>query len=225
MTLAALTLSRAGIGAIALAASMMIQTASHATELVAIVEEASPVTTDVSPFLMLEAGQTIKLAPNGRLVVSYFASCLRETITGGVVTVGTSQSEVAQGTVERTRVPCDGGTLNLKRAESGKSATVVFRDPPKTLEALRAIARRIYSEHPIIFAPLCRVVRIERLDSPASPIEIEVHDSWIDLTATGTKLQQGGLYRLSGGRHDTYIVIEPAPAGEATTLLSRLVAL
>src|ERR1700730_7474100 len=44
---------------------------------------------------------------------SYMSSCLRETITGGTVTVGTDRSDVRFGSVERVNAKCDPGEITL----------------------------------------------------------------------------------------------------------------
>src|SRR3974390_1027092 len=61
----------------------------------------------------LDAGQVIRLGAHETLVVGYMKTCWQETITGGTVTVGTEQSEVQGGRVERSRTPCDGGRMLL----------------------------------------------------------------------------------------------------------------
>lgn len=47
----------------------------------------------------VEPGQVIRLGAADGLVLGYLKSCWRETITGGTVTVGTEQSQVAGGEV------------------------------------------------------------------------------------------------------------------------------
>lgn len=212
--------------AVAFAAAILaMSTSGKASELTAVIEEVSAGAAGVSAFEMIEAGRTIQLAQTEHVVVSYFASCLRETITGGTITIGSIQSTVAHGTVERVRVPCDGGKLVLNPAEAGKSATLVFRDDPRTIEDLRERAYRIYSDHPAVFAPTCRLITVERLDQPTQSITIEVRDNWVDFAGSGKKLAPGGLYRLSGGGRETIIAIEIPANGSRISLPSRLVAL
>ena len=52
------------------------------------------------------AGQVIRLSPGQTMVLSYGASCVREIITGGTVTIGTEQSEVRSGEIRRTKGQC-----------------------------------------------------------------------------------------------------------------------
>jgi hypothetical protein len=66
----------------------------------------------------LQAGQIIRLGPHQTIVLSYMSSCLRETITGGTVTVGTDWSEVQSGEVRRLRGQCDAGKMVLTGAQT-----------------------------------------------------------------------------------------------------------
>jgi hypothetical protein len=49
----------------------------------------------------VETGKTFRLGPQDTMVLSYPDACLRETITGGTVTIGIDQSEVQGGQVAR----------------------------------------------------------------------------------------------------------------------------
>jgi hypothetical protein len=66
----------------------------------------------------VQAGQIIRLGPHQTIVLSYMSSCLRETITGGTVTVGTDWSEVQSGEVRRLRGQCDAGKMVLTGAQT-----------------------------------------------------------------------------------------------------------
>ena len=63
----------------------------------------------------VEPGQVIRLGAADGLVLGYLKSCWRETITGGTVTVGTEQSQVAGGEVARVLVQCEGGNSSATR--------------------------------------------------------------------------------------------------------------
>jgi hypothetical protein len=57
-------------------------------------------------------------------MLSYLHSCIRETITGGVVTVGIDQSEVQAGKVTRTKLDCGESmfrTIPKRRAHQGRN--------------------------------------------------------------------------------------------------------
>src|SRR5260370_20433488 len=61
----------------------------------------------------VETGKTIALGPRDTIVLSYMSSCVRETITGGTVTVGIDQSEGQGAKIARNKVPCDTGKMLL----------------------------------------------------------------------------------------------------------------
>jgi hypothetical protein len=69
----------------------------------------------------------IRLGPHQTIVLGYIASCVRETITGGTVTVGTQRSEVQSGHVRRIEGHCYSGRME----PTGEQAHVggVFRGP------------------------------------------------------------------------------------------------
>ena len=68
-----------------------------AGSVVAIVEEIEADRADVAFMDYLGTGRTIVLGKQGRLVLGYLKSCLREVITGGTVTVGVEKSVVKGG--------------------------------------------------------------------------------------------------------------------------------
>jgi hypothetical protein len=93
--------------ALAIAAAVLTTSAASAASPVALIEELSGSSAGLEVMDYLEAGHTIRLRARETLVLTYLYSCTRERITGGTVTVGTQQSEVLSGKVERTKIPCD----------------------------------------------------------------------------------------------------------------------
>ena len=85
---------------------------------VAVVESISGNSSGVEFMDYLHLGQVIRLSPSETLVLSYKASCLRETITGGTVTVGLDRSQVQSGDVKRFVGPCVAGKIELTGAQS-----------------------------------------------------------------------------------------------------------
>ena len=83
------------IAVVALATVM--SPALAATIPVALVEEVSGAPAGVEFMDYVETGKTIELGARGGIVLSYLNSCVRETISGGTVTVGTDQSDVQGG--------------------------------------------------------------------------------------------------------------------------------
>jgi hypothetical protein len=92
--------------ALAFAGVVLATSAASAGSPVALVDEVggNPAALQVMDYL--EAGQIIRLGARETLVLSYLSSCTRERITGGTVTIGSQQSEVLSGKVERTKIPC-----------------------------------------------------------------------------------------------------------------------
>ena len=119
-------LSTAGCMRIAaLAVASVIATASVATAAEpegALVESVSGRSPDVQAMDYVRVGQIIRLGLYGTIVLSYKASCVREMITGGIVTVGTEHSYVRSGEVRRLGSQCDAGGVALTDAHSPGSA-------------------------------------------------------------------------------------------------------
>jgi len=113
----------------ALAGLMMVATAATAGGPAAIVEAIEPARADIAAMQYLERGRIIDLGRTGSLVLGYLDSCLREHITGGIVTVGSSRSVVTGGRMTRERVECDGGALILTAEQARKSGALVFSRP------------------------------------------------------------------------------------------------
>jgi hypothetical protein len=104
----------------------------------ALVESVTGHTGAVEVMDYLDAGQTIRLGVHDTIVLSYLHSCVRETITGGTVTIGTEQSEVQAGKVTRTKADCGERTFVLTSGGSDvQFAGRVFRGlKPQASEVL-----------------------------------------------------------------------------------------
>jgi hypothetical protein len=85
---------------------------------VALVESASGNSLSVESMDYVRVGQIIRLGRHGTIVLTYLGSCLRETITGGTVTVGTDWSEVQSGDVQRLRGDCGASKFALTGTQS-----------------------------------------------------------------------------------------------------------
>ena len=85
---------------------------------VAVVESISGSSSGVEFMDYLHVGQVIRLSSHESLVLSYKASCLQETITGGTVTVGLDRSQVQSGEVQRAVGRCGEGKSELTGAQS-----------------------------------------------------------------------------------------------------------
>jgi hypothetical protein len=104
---------------LAAAGTVLIASAAAAAPLeVALVENLTGNSPGVEFMDYVQAGQVIRLGPRDTLVLSYVTSCVRETITGGTVTIGTDWSEVQSGQVVRARGRCGVGKMVLTGAQA-----------------------------------------------------------------------------------------------------------
>ena len=211
----------------ALAALCVLPVPALASGPVAIVEDIAADHAGIGPFEYVDAGRVIDLGAAGRLVIGYLKSCVRETVTGGRVTVEAEKSRIEGGTVARELVECDGGRLQLSLRQAGKSAVLMLRRPPGAggAEIVQA-AFRIYSTSPFIrltgAAVAADAVEIERLDRPADVLRLKTTGGTVDLSARRTALRPGGLYRArAAGREVVFRVDRLARPGGP--ILSRLV--
>jgi hypothetical protein len=76
----------------------------------------------------VRAGQVIRLATDQTIVLTYRGSCVRETITGGTLIIGTQRSEVKSGKVQRPEDErCNVGRIEQLKGEEAGGRT--FRGP------------------------------------------------------------------------------------------------
>ena len=94
-------------------AGALAATPALAGDAVALIESLAGQSQRVELMKYAHAGQVIRLGPDQTLVLSYRDSCVRETITGGTVTIGTDQSEVRAGEVTRMGGQCVVGRVDI----------------------------------------------------------------------------------------------------------------
>jgi hypothetical protein len=184
-----------------------------AEEISAIVEEAPP-RSGLAPMDYLAAGRVVQLEQSETLVLGYLATCLRESIDGGVVTIGRERSEVVGGAVSRTKVDCAGGSLQLSQEQAQQSGVMISRSlrPPE-----------VHSLQPVFFTTFDGVLRIVRQDKSAEAVEIPVLGRKIvDLVDENIRLEAGGVYRAEiANKRLKFTVSSLAKPGKGE-LLSRL---
>ncbi len=184
----------------------------------AVVEEVRAADPAVEAFEYLWPDQTIHLGVGDELVLGYFKSCTRETITGGSITIGTYESKVAGGLVVREIVECDGGRAELSEAEASTSGVTVLRGGD------RDDPLRIFSLTPAFtFSKAVSEIHVQRLDRPEPPIVIPVRFRSLDFARIGKSLRGGGIYEIRAGA-DVQVVKVAVYARPEGALLSRLVA-
>ena len=112
------TAGQAQFAALVLAGALAFPSVAAAADpsKVAVVESISGNSSGVEFMDYLHLGQVIRLNNRETLVLSYKASCVRETITGGTVTVGLDRSQVQSGEVRRSVGRCGEGKMEVTRA-------------------------------------------------------------------------------------------------------------
>ena len=85
---------------------------------VALIERLSGPSQRVELMTYAHAGQVIHLGADQTMVLSYRDTCIRETITGGTITIGTGQSEVRSAAMlERVQNTCELRKVDVSRTE------------------------------------------------------------------------------------------------------------
>lgn len=188
----------------------------------AIVEAVDAPTASVQQLDYVNPGEIIDLGTDGTLILGYLASCQRERIEGGKVTVGKEQSTVAGGTVKRLKVACDGGALQLTAAQSQQSLAIVFRDfDPSKSANLPKPQVVLYSTSPVVSVGTAGALHIRRIDSSEAPVDIVMDRGTVDLAPLGIFLTPGGLYQAKAvGRGVTFKI--DLGASNSGPVLSRL---
>lgn len=196
---------------------------SLAQQPAAIVEEIEATGVTLSQFDYVIPGRVIDLGAEGTLTLGYLASCERERIQGGRVTVGQDQSTVVGGSVKRLKIACDGGALQLTSAQSQQSLTVVFRDfDPNKNKNLPKPEMVLYGTSPVVsIGAAGTALHIRRIDRNEQPVDIVMDRATADLAPLGISLTPGGLYQAKAAGRGITFKIDPA-AGEGGPILGRL---
>ena len=101
---------------------------AFAGDAVALIERLTGPSQRVELMTYAHVGQVIHLSADQTMVLSYRDSCIRETITGGTITIGTEQSEVRSGVrLERIQINCDLGKVDVTHQDIGGKP---FRNVP-----------------------------------------------------------------------------------------------
>jgi hypothetical protein len=216
----------------ALTVAYMLGSAMPAAAQAALVEDVNSKTAGVEFMDYVQAGKVIRLQPQDTIVLSYMKSCWQEAISGGTVTVGSEQSEVQLGRVERHKVDCDGGKLMLTAQVASQAAGMVFRDMRSGQQASAPKPQiTLYGLSPVIEIKGGGLLVIERVDQPGERHELAiasqqlVNGAFYDLARGGTALVAGGIYRAKvNGRQLVFKVDSDAKPG-AAPVVGRLLRL
>lgn len=192
----------------------------------ALVEDVKTATAGIEFMDYVGNGQVIKLEPGDVLVLSYLKSCEHETITGGTVIVGAERSDVRDGEIVRTKVPCDGGKMHLTSQQASKSAASAFR-----LQSAE-IQPTLYARTPVVQLPRGlasenRTLLIERTDRRGERHELKIDDTiaaagYYDLAKMNVSLTRRAIYDASIGGHKMTFQIDAKAKSGPAPIVSRL---
>jgi hypothetical protein len=193
---------------------------------VALVEAVNGNSADVEFMDYVDPGKVIHLNSHDWIVLSYLKSCVRETITGGIVTVGTERSEVESGKVERSVVPCEAGKMLLTTQTASQAAGMVFRSgsgprPQFTL----------YGLSPIVELKGGGTLLLERIDRPGERYTVAVderqllHGAFYDFANSDRKLAAGGVYKAVFGAQQVVFKVDPQSKPGQAPIVGRLLRL
>lgn len=191
----------------------------------AVVEDLSPSVAGIEVFDFLETGRVIKLPANGKITLGYMQSCLRETITGGTITIGAQSSTVSDGKVQQEQLKC-AANLALGSSQAGKSGAMVFRRGPgtgKTPANVPEPSVTLLYTAPVFAVEQPGELTIERLDQPETVLVYKAGGKLFDLAKAGKPLYAGGIYRAVLHGKATIFRIDPGAADGGGPLLLRLV--
>ena len=188
---------------------------------VALVEDVRSGSAGVEFMDYLAAGKVIQLRAQDTIVLGYLTSCLSESITGGTVIVGATQSDVQGGKVKRTKVMCD-GKIALTAGQAKQSAGTSFRAPDSDSMVT------LYGLSPFIEGAGGEAVLIVRVDLRGEyhaitlPSKRRAGKSFFDFAAANKMLKAGGIYRASIGDRRIDFKVDPAAKPGRVPIISRL---
>jgi hypothetical protein len=213
-------------------AAGLLATAAWAAAPVAVVEDVQGKVAGVEFMDYVAAGKVIALGAKDSIVLGYLKSCWRESIAGGTVTVGDEQSTVQGGKVQRSKVACDAGRMQLGTREATQSAATVFRSLRQDGQPAPTAPVLIYGRSPIVEVGAQRGwLRIERIDAAAEPAEIAIEGKalvagrFVDLAGAGVVLAPGATYAARLGAMSVEFKVDWDAAPGATPIAGRLLRL
>jgi hypothetical protein len=176
---------------------------------VALVEEVQGQPAGIEMMDYVGDGRIINLGAKDMIILDYLKSCWRESITGGAtVTIGTDQSDVQGGVVNREKVLCDAGKMQLAAELASKSGVMVFRDVPNMQPPSRLALRPqfvLYGTSPVVQVTKGSPIVIERADKPGERYEIGGDNGLVprgafyDFADDNKALVVAGIYRATQG--------------------------
>lgn len=210
----------------------------------AVVEDIEAPSSTIQFMDYVKKGQMIVLGPTGTVTLGYFRSCMQETITGGVAIIGSRQSTVSGGTVDRREVECDTSMLDSGGSVYGSaggqthasiggerrtkdSAVVLMRSlaPMPEKKAMAEPRQRIYGLSPVFkLSQAATEIRISRIDGADPDVTLNVQGKNVDLAKMKVALRPGAYTATAGGKSIDFQVDLTAKPGR-TPILGRLLRL
>jgi hypothetical protein len=198
----------------------------------AIVEDVKGKVAGVEFMDYVHPGKVIKLGTSGSIVLSYLTSCLRETITGGVVLVGSEQSKVdPTANVETTKVECDGKRMQLSESEASQSAATTFRSMKDAKTRPAEKTTTIYGLSPVFETTQPGKLVIERTDQAGARDEVTLDSKsllkgkFYDMAKAGKALVPGGTYAATLGSRKIAFKVDPQAKPGDAPIVGRLLRL
>ncbi len=213
------------VGAFCLAAPALAETPA------AIVEDVQGKVDGIAFMDYVAPGKIIKLGPKASITLSYLKSCLRETISEGVVLVGAEQSTVQLGEVQREKVPCDTNAVRLSEREANQSAATTFRTVRSDTKSAPSRIPTIYGVSPLVQAKSGSTLVIERTDGKEPTIsvplrtDIMIGGKFYDFAKAGKSLTPGGSYLAILGAKRYAFQVDASATSSPTPIVGRLLRL
>lgn len=209
-------------------AVLIVPAAAQVSAPAAIVEEVKGDVPGVEFMDYVLPGKVIKLGAKGEIVLNYLNSCVRETIRGGVVVVGSEQSKVSLADVQSAKVDCAGPKPLLSDSEASQSAATAFRSIATAQGNPAAPVVTVYGVAPLFdVAGKGRLV-IERKDVAGERQDIAVDSKTLskgrfaDLGKLGKPLTAGGLYAASFGGRNIVFKVDAMARRDEGPVIGRL---
>jgi hypothetical protein len=213
------------VGAFFLAAPALAQTPA------AIVEDVQGKVDGIAFMDYVAPGKIIKLGPKASITLSYLRSCERETISEGVVLVGTEQSTVQLGEVKREKVPCDTNAAKLSERQANQSAATSFRSVGPDAKSTPSKLPTLYGVAPLVQARSGSTLVIERTDGKEPTITVPLRNEtmvggkFYDFAKAGKSLTPGGSYLAILGAKRYAFQIDASATSSPTPIVGRLLRL
>ncbi|MCW1993341.1 hypothetical protein ABIE85_008412 [Bradyrhizobium diazoefficiens] len=220
---------RSLIGAVV--GALCVATPALAETPAAIVEDVQGKVDGIAFMDYVAPGKIIKLGPKASVTLSYLKSCLRETISEGVVLVGAEQSTVQLGEVKREKVPCDTNAAKLSDREANQSAATTFRTMRSDAKGAPAKLPTIYGVAPLVQAKSGSTLVIERTDGKEPTItvplksEAMIGGKFYDFAKAGKSLTPGGSYLAILGAKRYAFQVDASATSSPTPIVGRLLRL